>query len=199
MKKATTRISRGQLLADLRRVSGLSLNPSRRTYSRLGRFNIKTLVERFGSFGQARLAAGLTDAPRHPRHPNIAEPFALTDDECGELLIRARWPEGTVCPRCGRADCVREFQALRERLRTFFCNECRYLFTVLSGTVFQSNPRPMRHLAILCFHCGQYSLASIARLLGCRGDHLSRLHRTVSHSHLAVAWREELKKALEGK
>ncbi len=54
-----------------------------------------------------------------------------SEDECRAYLEELRWPEGTVCPRCGGTSVSR----IKERPQ-YDCNSCRYQFSVTAGTIF---------------------------------------------------------------
>ncbi len=62
-----------------------------------------------------------------------------TDDKCREVLEELRWPDGVECPRCGGHKISRI--ATREQ---FDCDECRYQFSVLSGTIFHDTHLPLK-------------------------------------------------------
>ena len=52
-----------------------------------------------------------------------------TEEGCEALFVQARWSDGAVCPRCHSTNIHR-----LESRRKFECRECRYMFTVKSGT-----------------------------------------------------------------
>lgn len=61
-----------------------------------------------------------------------------TDEKCRELLVRLRWPEGPRCPRC-KMDAVE----LETDKQLFYCKDCDYQFSVLSGTIFNDTHLPL--------------------------------------------------------
>ena len=61
-----------------------------------------------------------------------------TDEKCRELLCRLRWPEGPRCPRC-KADAVQ----LETEKQLFYCKDCDYQFSALTGTVFNDTHLPL--------------------------------------------------------
>jgi transposase-like protein len=61
-----------------------------------------------------------------------------TDDKCRELLVRLRWPEDVTCPRCKE----RNIAWLQARSQ-FECRQCRYQFSVTTGTVFNDSHLPL--------------------------------------------------------
>lgn len=70
-----------------------------------------------------------------------------TEAACKALLVKLRWPDGTVaCPRCGE---TKRVYALHTRPFHWVCKnpseECPgvYRFSVLTGTVFESSNMPL--------------------------------------------------------
>ena len=65
---------------------------------------------------------------------------AFPDEEtCWETLLRARWPDGFVCPRCG--DERGSSWIATRRLEQ--CRRCRYPCSVTAGTVFHRTRLPL--------------------------------------------------------
>jgi hypothetical protein len=64
-----------------------------------------------------------------------------SEAQCEAALERARWPQGFRCPRCGgAAHCV-----LRVRTRkTFQCNACHHLGSLIAGTLFEGTKLGLR-------------------------------------------------------
>ena len=56
---------------------------------------------------------------------------------CRDYLAALRWPDGAICPRCGR----REGLAIRRAL--WRCHVCRHEASVTAGTVFQDSKLPL--------------------------------------------------------
>lgn len=50
-----------------------------------------------------------------------------------------RWPNGSVCPRCGKA----EPTYYLAKYRRWNCKECRRQFSVKTGTIFEDSPLPL--------------------------------------------------------
>ncbi len=61
-----------------------------------------------------------------------------TDDKCREVLVKLRWPEGVICPRC-QGKKISWIKANKQ----FDCAECEYHFSVLAGTVFNDSHLPL--------------------------------------------------------
>ena len=62
-----------------------------------------------------------------------------TDDKCREVLEELRWPQGIRCPRCKSKKVSRI-----EKRSQFDCDQCRYQFSTLSGTIFHDTHLPLR-------------------------------------------------------
>jgi len=91
-----------------------------------------------------------------------------TEDRCRELLKRLRWPEGVTCPRCKSKTISRLFTQSK-----FECSDCRYQFSVTSGTIFHDSHLPLTQwfLAthLLCEAKKGISACQIQRTLGIGG------------------------------
>lgn len=69
--------------------------------------------------------------------PDLIEKFG-TDDKCRDYLEDLRWPDGPECPRCESK------KASRIKLRNQWeCGECRYQYSVTSGTLFHDSHLPL--------------------------------------------------------
>jgi transposase-like protein len=62
-----------------------------------------------------------------------------TDDKCRGVLEELRWPDGVHCPRCESEKMSR----IKDR-NQYDCDECRYQFSVLSGTIFHDTHLPLK-------------------------------------------------------
>lgn len=61
-----------------------------------------------------------------------------TEDLCHAALVRMRWPDGFVCPKCnGRA------HAYLKPRRLFQCRACRMQTSVRAGTIFHKSRTPL--------------------------------------------------------
>jgi len=61
------------------------------------------------------------------------------NDACIEYLEGIRWPDGFVCPRCGRIN--EPYRTSRGRL---VCRDCRHQCTVTAGTIFDKTRTSLR-------------------------------------------------------
>ncbi|MEO0811043.1 MAG: IS1595 family transposase [Pseudomonadota bacterium] len=61
-----------------------------------------------------------------------------TEEQCHEALMRMRWPDGFVCPRCsGR------HHSFCKPKRVFQCSACRLQTSVKAGTIFHKSQTPL--------------------------------------------------------
>lgn len=61
-----------------------------------------------------------------------------SEEVCREYLEKLRWPDGVGCTRCG--SCSVSEISTRDQ---FDCNDCRYRFSVTSGTIFDNTKLPL--------------------------------------------------------
>ena len=62
------------------------------------------------------------------------------EEACLKFLIRSRWPDGFVCPRCGFS----EYYWLEPR-KLLQCKSCGYQASVTAGTVMHRSRMPLKH------------------------------------------------------
>lgn len=74
----------------------------------------------------------------YPRTVMELEERFSTEEACRDYLIRLRWPNGFVCPRCQAPG---NWTATRGRL---ICRTCRHQASVTAGTIFQDTHKPLR-------------------------------------------------------
>jgi hypothetical protein len=61
-----------------------------------------------------------------------------TEELCHAALVKMRWPDGFVCPRCGGRE--HSYYAAR---RLFQCSACRVQTSVKAGTIFHGSRTPL--------------------------------------------------------
>ena len=73
----------------------------------------------------------------YPR--NLAELEARfgTEQACRDYLLKLRWPEGFVCPRC------KTRSAWTTNRKLLVCAKCQYQGSVTAGTIFQDTRKPL--------------------------------------------------------
>lgn len=62
-----------------------------------------------------------------------------TEPRCHAYLMKQRWPDGFICPRCHH----HRGYFLKNRL-SFQCQRCRYQASVTTGTIFHKTKTPLR-------------------------------------------------------
>ncbi len=72
----------------------------------------------------------------YPRNLVELEARFSTEEACREYLLKLRWPEGFVCPRCG----IQSSWASKRNL--LLCADCGYQASVTAGTV-QDTRKPL--------------------------------------------------------
>ena len=66
------------------------------------------------------------------------EKYFSSEEACRDYLCKIRWPEGFICPRCGK----QKFWITKRGL--YFCNHCSFQVSVTAGTIFQDSRIPLR-------------------------------------------------------
>ncbi len=97
----------------------------------------------------------------------------LTDEEAREKLEALRWPNGTICPKCGvvgesyRVE-VKRGSSTRKGL--WRCRACKSQFTVTVGTIFEDSHIPLSKwllaIHLLCASKKGMSAHQLYRMLG---------------------------------
>ena len=105
------------------------------------------------------------------------EQWFRSEDACREYLIKLRWPDGFVCPKCGHR------QAWRTRRGLLHCGQCRKDTSVTAGTIFHRSHLPLRIWFRAMWHVvtqkSGISALGLQRVLGLRSYRAawSCLHR----------------------
>jgi hypothetical protein len=60
-----------------------------------------------------------------------------SEQACWDYLLKLRWPEGFVCPRCGGRT------AWSTTRRLLVCSGCQHQASVTAGTIFQDTRKPL--------------------------------------------------------
>jgi hypothetical protein len=119
-----------------------------------------------------------------------------TEEQCEQAVVRSRWPEGYVCPRCRGAQ-ASEFR--REQRLYFQCCGCRYQCSVISGTMFGATKTPLRRW-FLAMHLLTQAKNSVSALELMR--HLGVSYRTaqlLKHKLMQVMYLREQTRRLSGR
>ena len=73
----------------------------------------------------------------YPRTLNEFRKRFSTEEACFEYLAQFKWPDGVMCPKCGK-------QEYRQTTRGLFeCVKCRRQFSITSGTIFHGTRKPL--------------------------------------------------------
>ena len=76
----------------------------------------------------------------------LIDVLQLTPEECREILVQSRWPQGPVCPKCGAPDAYRITRRSKTKnlVSTLFkCRDCRRQFSATVGTIFEDSKIPL--------------------------------------------------------
>jgi transposase-like protein len=95
-----------------------------------------------------------------------------SEEVCREYLEKLRWPAGVCCIRCG--SCSVSEISTRDQ---FDCNDCRYRFSVTSGTIFDNTKLPL----------WKWFAAIFLMIEGKKGISANQLKRTIGVSY-KTAW-----------
>lgn len=95
-----------------------------------------------------------------------------TDEKCREVLEQLRWPNGVQCPRCES----KKISRIQKRDQ-FDCDDCRYQFSVLSGTIFHDTHLPLK----------KWFVAIYLIVEGKKGISANQMKRTIAVSY-KTAW-----------
>ena len=60
-----------------------------------------------------------------------------TEQACREYLIKLRWPNGFICPRCGTQS------SWTTKRNLLVCAKCQYQGSVTASTIFQDTRKPL--------------------------------------------------------
>lgn len=87
-----------------------------------------------------------------------------TEARCRAYLVKQRWPNGFICPRCHH----NHGYFIQTRL-SFQCQQCRYQASVTAGTVFHKTKTPLRKwfwmIYLLSQNKNSYSVLGLQKFL----------------------------------
>ena len=86
-----------------------------------------------------------------------------TEEQCEAAFIKARWPDGFICPCCGHGAAY-EFK--RRELRYWQCGACRHQTSLRAGTVMEHGRLPLTkwYLAIYLVTQSKTNIAALAMM-----------------------------------
>ena len=125
---------------------------------------------------------------------SVHDVFQLTPEECREILVQSRWPDGPVCPKCGAPDAYKITRRSRTKnlVSTLFkcrAKECRRQFSATVGTIFEDSKIPLnKWFAAIYLMCSSK-----------KGISAHQIHRMLKVSYES-AWFmcHRIRKAMEG-
>ena len=82
---------------------------------------------------------------------DLTNPIFTDETKARAFLEKQRWPDGAVCPFCGKREPVREFTGKSLGPGWYHCKECRKKFTVRVGTLYERSKIPL-HKWLLATH-----------------------------------------------
>lgn len=122
----------------------------------------------------------------------------LSEHQAREYIEGLRWPEGTVCPKCGAKNC-RRMHGKSTPDGTWKCYSCRKKFTVRVGTIFERSHIPLKiwilAFAKICASKKGISALQLQRELGL-GSYKTAWH--MAHRIRHAMSNDPLKKMLSG-
>ena len=65
------------------------------------------------------------------------------EEACCTYLVKHRWPEGVICPRCG-ASADNPVTGRPYKWQCYRCNPNGYRFSHIAGTIFENTNKPLR-------------------------------------------------------
>lgn len=87
-----------------------------------------------------------------------------------QLIEQVVWPQGPVCPHCGRSDRIGKMGGQSTRPGTYKCYGCRKPFTVKIGTLAESSHVPLhvwlRAIYLMSCSSGHVGLPELRRSTG---------------------------------
>lgn len=95
----------------------------------------------------------------------------FSEDWCYEVLRRARWPNGIICPYCGRTHITTHSRFGSTSSRRYLCLGCRKTFTDLTKTPFARTNLPL-HKWFLCLDLmeDELTICQLAKKLRVKWD-----------------------------
>ena len=76
----------------------------------------------------------------------LIDVLQLTPEQCREILVANRWPDGVICPKCGAPDAYKITRRSRTRTSSPHCSsagDCRRQFSATVGTIFEDSKIPL--------------------------------------------------------
>lgn len=79
----------------------------------------------------------------------------FSDEAAAHNYIAAKvWPEGPQCPHCGRSGRIGQLRGNSTPVGTYKCYDCRKLFSIRTGTIFEFSNVPLHKWLQAVYLCG---------------------------------------------
>ncbi len=125
--------------------------------------------------------------------PEFDRPYG-TEEQCRAVVIAARWPNGFVCPECGRQQ-----QSIIKSRGLFQCSDCRRQTSLIAGTIFAATKIKLRLWFRALSHITQskqgISSIELGRRLGVR----QKTAWSIKHKLQQVMLERDARKRLTGR
>jgi transposase-like protein len=87
-----------------------------------------------------------------------------TEDRCRKFLLKQRWKDGFICPKCAHTDAY----FIRTR-SSYQCKSCRHQVSITAGTIFHKTRTPIRKWFWMIYLLSQskhsYSVLGLQKML----------------------------------
>ena len=117
-----------------------------------------------------------------------------TEEQCHDALVKMKWPEGFVCPKCGSKDHCQ----LKKR-KLFQCSSCHHQTSVRVGTIYQGSGTPLTKWFLVSYGLTQnktsISTLELARFTGLR----PKTATLIRQKYTQVMMERDAKKKLSGR
>lgn len=123
----------------------------------------------------------------------------ISEARCYEMLRRVRWPNGIICPFCGRSHVTTHSRFERTRRQRYLCLTCRRTFTDLTGTPLARTNLPLGTWLLCLRLIGQGRTTSeLAKELGVKWDTAAQLQRRLGLALARSGFVRQLREATRG-
>ena len=103
---------------------------------------------------------------RFPKSLIVFQDRFSTEQECAAYLYSLRWPQGFVCPECGKD----RAWSLKHKVATYECTDCHRQTSVTAGTIMHGTKLPLRTWFLAAFlmatHTNGISALQLQSMLG---------------------------------
>jgi transposase-like protein len=120
----------------------------------------------------------------------------LREEDCVEILEKARWKDGVFCPYCKSKEYVKNGRddSCGVKLQRYMCKRCGKTFDVKTKTIFENSKIPLKKWFIAIALLGEVSIQFLSELLGIAYSSAYRMVKKL----LSVISAEEEKRTFYG-